>query len=482
MSKKLSVKAWVIIIACIVLVITLFLTCLITATAKDENRFIYELNADKKSYSIVGIKNAYRGGWFAKETIEVPETHKKLAVTSIKQIRNLQKTKTVILPDGLKEIGASAFYNSSIASIVIPDSVEIIGTSAFENCTSLANVTLPNNLMEISETLFRSCFSLTEITLPNTVTAIGYGAFQYCYGLESFTLPTNLTFIDAEAFSGCTGLVSIELPSKLRTIGDKAFENCFSLIEICNNSNLNIIEGASNNGKVAENAKHVYYDTEESYIVRTDNGDNVFFNDGTTVLFVKHYGNETSITLPDFNGKAYSIHDYAFYNNSTVKEVVMPDTVTEIGWSAFNSCSSLQKVTIGNGVSVINGEAFRACKQLGEINFGSGIKTIGYRAFYECTKLATVNLKDSIQTIDEEAFAWCSQLKNVTIGKNLQEIGKQAFFNCYVFTELHFGGTTAQWETVKLGSQWTWDNNSTKRAPSCEKIICSDGVIETIAD
>jgi hypothetical protein len=50
---------------------------------------------------------------------------------------------TLILPDSLQTIGASAFYGcTSLNSIVIPSTVTSIEVNAFGLCTSLQNVIL----------------------------------------------------------------------------------------------------------------------------------------------------------------------------------------------------------------------------------------------------------------------------------------------------------------------------------------------------
>ena len=475
MLKNVSRKTWVIIILCAVLAIALLLTCVITATMSDENRLKYALNEDGQSYSVIDIKNAYRGGWFAKDTIVIPKTHKNLPVTAIVTIKDLKKTSTVVLPDGLKEIGASAFYGCSITSLDIPDSVTKIGTSAFENCTSLSEIKLPSNLTSISSGMLRSCFSLAQIELPSTVTTIGSGAFANCYSLETIELPAGVTSIGKNAFADCTGLTSIELPSNLRTIDADAFKNCYSLIEVCNNSDLPIVAWSSGYGDVAYNALNVYSDTQGESYLKTDSG-NVFYDDGEQVLFVKHYGKDTTLSLPSgFGGHDYSIHRYAMYGNSTIVEVVIPSGVTQISYSAFENCSKLEKVSIGDDVTLIQEGAFRGSRKLNAVTFGKGVKEIEKRSFYECSSIQSIQLHDAIEKIGDEAFAACSQLKQVTIGKGLKSIGDKAFFNCAHFTEMHFGGTKADWQSVQLGSQWTWDNNSNMRDRSCEKVVCSDG-------
>ena len=479
MFKKLSLKAWIIIALCVVILLTVFLACLITATLKDEHIFQYKLNADRNSYSIVDIKSTYRGGWFARKTITVPSTHRGKPVTVIQQIKDLQQTDTVVIPDSVTELGASAFYGSNITYIKVPDSVKKIGTSAFENCVKLTDVQLPSKLTTISGGMFRSCFSLANITLPESVLTIGKGAFANCYALESIELPSKVTSIDQETFADCYGLTSIELPSRLNAIGENAFRSCYSLVEICNNSSLTIEVGNDRaHGQIAHYALNVYSDTDgESHLNYTEAGD-TFYVDGAKVLYVKHYGVDTKLTLPSkFNGVNYTIHDYAFYGDRNIEEVTIPDGVTEIGYDAFENCRALRKVSIGDNVTIVKEYAFQNCQKLTDVHFGSAIQTIESKAFYECMALDKIVLPDSLEVIGNEAFAECGLLKDITIGKGIRQIGDKAFYNDIRFTELKFGGTVAQWNQVQLGSQWSWDNNYTKNAPSCEKVICSDGEV-----
>ena len=58
-----------------------------------------------------------------------------------------------------------------------------------------------------------------------------------------------------------------------------------------------------------------------------------------------------------------SISDYFFYGCISLKEIVIPDTVTTIDFRAFWDCTSLTRITIPASVTKIDSEAFDGCKK-----------------------------------------------------------------------------------------------------------------------
>ena len=88
-----------------------------------------------------------------------------------KESRYMNKV-SIVIPQGVKEIGANAFAYSDLADVTIPDSVTMIGDSAFYGC-NLTNVTIPYGVTSIGESAFVHCDYLESITVPASVTAIG---------------------------------------------------------------------------------------------------------------------------------------------------------------------------------------------------------------------------------------------------------------------------------------------------------------------
>lgn len=91
----------------------------------------------------------------------------------------------VYVPDGVTEIGRSAFCDQEGARIItIPEGVKIIGDSAFATCPKLEEIDLPSTLTRIGGTAFCQS-SLRSVTLPKSLKFIGRGAFAFCANLES---------------------------------------------------------------------------------------------------------------------------------------------------------------------------------------------------------------------------------------------------------------------------------------------------------
>ena len=106
----------------------------------------------------------------------------------------------VVLPDGISNIGDSAFSSSGgMTDVTIPDSVVDIGQKAFYSCSSLTNAPLPESLANIGYGAFENCKKLTSVTVPGSVTNVGDSAFWDCDGLKTAYLPMSLKGIVSES-------------------------------------------------------------------------------------------------------------------------------------------------------------------------------------------------------------------------------------------------------------------------------------------
>ncbi len=102
-----------------------------------------------------------------------------------------------------------AFAPAGLTTYTIPDGINEIGGSAFEGCEVLSSIALPPTLREIDDRAFANCLALSSITIPTGVTEISTSAFEGCTALQSIVLPATINEIDALAFKGCTALQSI---------------------------------------------------------------------------------------------------------------------------------------------------------------------------------------------------------------------------------------------------------------------------------
>ena len=74
------------------------------------------------------------------------------------------------------------------------------------------------------------------------------------------------------------------------------------------------------------------------------------------------------------------------------KNIVLPDSVEEIGERAFINCEDLESISLGNNLKKIGGEALKSCHVLKEVTFPEGMAEIGDFVFAENEALTRINI------------------------------------------------------------------------------------------
>jgi len=131
-----------------------------------------------------------------------------------------------------------------------------------------------------------------------------------------------------------------------------------------------------------------------------------------------------------------TIEDYTFLNCSGLTSVIIPNSVTSIGFDAFENCSGLTSVTIGDNVTSIGNSAFSGCSGLTSVTIGNSVTTIGNNAFESCIGLTSVTIPNSVTSIGIYAFWGCSGLTSVTIPNSVINIEGGAFQDCSSLTSV----------------------------------------------
>ncbi|MBO5269312.1 MAG: leucine-rich repeat protein [Clostridia bacterium] len=100
-----------------------------------------------------------------------------------------------------------------------------------------------------------------------------------------------------------------------------------------------------------------------------------------------------------------SIGDYAFWMCTLLEEIEIPETVSEIGASAFAYCTALESVSVSN-LSTLGASAFAGCSALEVASFDGALTVIPEKAFMNCTSLKTVAYPDSVskESVASDAF------------------------------------------------------------------------------
>ena len=216
----------------------------------------------------------------------------------------------------------------------------------------------------IGDCAFYGCSGLTSVTIPNSVTWIGGRAF-YCCSLTSVTIPNSVTGIGHDAFEGCSGLATVTIPSSVTSIGDSAFSGCSGLQKV-------IVEDIAAWCNISFD---LYYNSMANPLI-------------------------------------YAHHLYSD-ENTEIKNLVIPNSVTYIAQGAFSQCFGLTSVTIPNSVTSIGSSAFYGCYGLTSVNIPNSVTWIGGSAFSSCSGLTSVTIPNSVTSIGNHAFYGCSGLTSV---------------------------------------------------------------------
>ena len=124
--------------------------------------------------------------------------------------------------------------------------------------------------------------------------------------------------------------------------------------------------------------------------------------------------------------EAFSAGDYP----SCMIELIIADSVTSIGLSAFNDCTGLTSCTIGSGVTSIVNDAFNYCYSLTSIDIPNSVTSIGEHAFYGCSGLTSVTIGNGIESTGFYVFQDCTSLTSVTVNATTPpDLGADVFDN-----------------------------------------------------
>ena len=138
----------------------------------------------------------------------------------------------LVLPASLEKIGEGAFQSCvALTSVTFPASASLvkIDDRAFSQCPVLASFTFPEGLCEIGYSAFYES-GLTSLSLPSTLTLIEGHAFENCLALQSVTIAEGTAQLDVgeSAFRACIALSSVTIPARTASIGSQAFAGGWS--------------------------------------------------------------------------------------------------------------------------------------------------------------------------------------------------------------------------------------------------------------
>ena len=356
--------------------------------------------------------------------------------------------------DGLTTINSYAFDGcTALATVTIGDKLDIINEYAFRGCTSLVDIDAGNSLRIIYRQAFENCIHLKTFTCGESLEYIKYRAFYKCNELESFVghftsgtpkLPTwdgdPAGTIDNEAFLECIALVTADFGNYQKKIDSTAFKSCINLVEYNTGSNLELISSSAFNG--CSKLEHVGMSNDNWVFpdTLTEIGSSAFV--GTSLRSVAFNAGSHLQYIRSSAFEGTPIVGTVLVDGTSVNGIRFPDTLQVIENYAFKNCSNLQGIILSetNTLNTINYQAFYNCDLHGVLNFTGTLMTLGSSAFYQNTNLAGVKFSEttSLETVPDSCFSGCTNLATIHLFGSIKTIGTQAFQKCNG-SDLQFG-------------------------------------------
>lgn len=292
------------------------------------------------------------------ENITIPKSLESIEGYAFYETKWFDKISEEGIDDFVIINGILTLYTGTESNVIVPEGVKAIGGLAFSSFTNqplLTSITLPCTLKRLCPKAFRRCTALSAIEIPKSVIQIDCCTFKDCYGLTEITIPDGIDCLEESVFAGCNNLISAHIPNSVKRIKEKAFSGCISL-----------------------------------------------------------------------------------------EKPELAEDVTELGSYAFYQCRSLKQFIVPKGVTKIEYATFRYCKGLKDIVIPESVRKIEHFAFSDCDKLTDIVIPDGVITIGQQVFSYGPYYRTVSIPASTTYIHSSVFYNDnedYIYDGMYNGIT-----------------------------------------
>ena len=409
------------------------------ASARPESAYYWFYEMTSLS-SITGMANL--------NTSEIKNTHgmfqKCSALTSI----DLSHFNTAKVTDmsymfygcsGLTSLNASSFNTSNVTNM----------SCMFYGCCGLTNINVSNfNTDKVTNMsyMFYECSGLTSINVSNfntaKVTNISY-MFSKCSNLKSLDLSScNFSAVTSCNYfcQNCSNLTQLTIPVSASYITHSyAFSNVGKSTAPCIITAPKGFDFGATTSSLYFKWKNGYFflkGTELAYAFLKDNkitflcDANAWGHDATPYKTANTgtsspgwYSQREQVKAAVIDAsfaKARPLSTYYWFSGmvnlktvSGIENLNMSETANTN--SMFNSCTSLEEITLPSTITQIGNNMFYNCSSLKTINVPEGVTTLGSSAFYNCSALESATLPSTLETISSYNFYKCPNLTSVTV-------------------------------------------------------------------
>lgn len=136
-----------------------------------------------------------------------------------------------------------------------------------------------------------------------------------------------------------------------------------------------------------------------------------------------HLDSAGCLTVPE---KITEIESGTCEGNLAITKALLPNSLITIGSGAFSMCEKLKEVDLPDGLTNMGEYAFSSCA-ISLIRIPGSLEVIPPRAFYACSALQSVEIAEGVTKISSQAFADCARKLKVDIPSTVTSIAEDAF-------------------------------------------------------
>ena len=250
------------------------------------------------------------------------------------------------------------------------------------------------------------------------VNSIGAYAFNGIATLTSVSVPSSVTHYSMNAFDNCSRLSGVYFQGNSPT---DSFPAAAPVFAGCANATLYYLQGTTGWSTTFDGLPTVKWDP----LVLNQLG---FSTNASQVTVTGYSGPGGAIVIPSTVGgfPIIAVESNAFLNLSSLTGVTLPNTVTNLGNSAFAG-AGLTSMTIPLGTAGTG--VFSGCIVLTNIVFPASLTRIAEAEFSGCKTLSRVTIPAGVTLLSDRAFQNCSNLSRVYFLGNAPSANSTVFEN-----------------------------------------------------
>jgi hypothetical protein len=284
---------------------------------------------------------------------------------------------------------------------------------AFDQCVDIASVAFGPESSLMILLGFSFCPLLATVKLPARLRTISYITFRGCPRLQTIFFPTHSFTKELNGIVDC-GIVSLRVPASVESITGVC--GCFSLISIDFSplGSLRIISGFSGCARL------------EAITIPSTVGS----------LSGSSFGDCPRLERVSFAAPS-RLHTINYFKRRGLVSVRLPSYLREVREKGFEDCHMLKSVTLNVRLEILDG--FEGCSALISVVIPNSVTTIGSTAFGKCAELSNVTFEQGSRAKRIDGFPRCYELMEFICPPSLVVIGESAFVECESLDDVKLG-------------------------------------------